>query len=143
NANSPIMFSRFKYHQAQAMPNRTYDKDVFDKFFGLINVKNEDHKLLLKCYIIACFFPMLPKAILMPHGVHGSGKSTLQGMLKMIIDPSNVKALSFPRDIAELVQILSHHYFCEFDNVSYIAERISNELCKAVTGSGFTKRELY
>ena len=36
-----------------------------------------------------------------------------------------------------------HNYICYFDNVSEIKEWISDQLCRAVTGSGFSKRELY
>jgi hypothetical protein len=49
----------------------------------------------------------------------------------------------FPRDINELIQKLAHNYICYFDNVSLIPIWISDQLCRAVTGSGFSKRELY
>ena len=45
--------------------------------------------------------------------------------------------------VAELVQKLMHNYICYFDNVSVIREWISDQLCRAVTGSGFSKRELW
>lgn len=41
------------------------------------------------------------------------------------------------------MQKLSHNYVAYFDNVSHIRDWISDELCKAVTGSGFSKRQLY
>ncbi len=43
----------------------------------------------------------------------------------------------------ELIQALAHNAFLFFDNVSHITEVVSDILCKAVTGSGFPKRELY
>jgi hypothetical protein len=36
-----------------------------------------------------------------------------------------------------------HNYVCYFDNVSKIPDWISDQLCRAVTGSGFSKRGLY
>ena len=48
-----------------------------------------------------------------------------------------------PKDQKELVQKLSHHRCLMFDNVSYISQNLSDILCRAVTGSGFSKRELY
>ena len=46
----------------------------------------------------------------MLHGEQGSAKSTLQELIKMLVDPSSVRTLTFPRDINELIQLLSHHY---------------------------------
>jgi hypothetical protein len=42
-----------------------------------------------------------------------------------------------------LIQILSHSYVTFFDNVSEISQLTSDQLCRAVTGSGFVKRRLY
>jgi hypothetical protein len=109
----------------------------------LINIRDDDNKLLLKCYIIALLIPEIPKPVLMLHGEQGSAKSTLQELIKMLIDPSSIRTVTFPRDINELVQKLMHNYICYFDNVSEIKEWISDQLCRAVTGSGFSKRELF
>ena len=121
------------------------DKDdtILDKFIGLLNVKDDDNKLLLKCYIISLFIPSISKPILMLHGEQGSAKTTLQELIKMLVDPSIVKTLTFPRDINELVQQLSHNYIAYYDNISVIKEQISDALCRAVTGTGFSKRQLY
>ena len=116
---------------------------IFDKFVDLLNVKDDDNKLLLKCYIISLFIPSIAKPILMLHGEQGSAKTTLQELIKMLVDPSIVKTLTFPRDINELIQQLSHNYIAYYDNVSVIKEQISDALCRAVTGSGFSKRQLY
>ena len=109
----------------------------------LVNVTDYDNKTLLKCYIISLFIPDIPKPVLMLHGEQGSAKSTLQELIRMLVDPSSIKTVTFPRDITELVQKLMHNYICYFDNVSKIPEWISDQLCRAVTGSGFSKRELY
>jgi hypothetical protein len=140
---SPGLFVRYNNQQSQVYPARNYEEDIFDRFFALTNVRTEDDKLLLKCYIVSLFVPEIPKPVLMLHGEQGAAKSTLQEFIKMLVDPSSIKTLSFPRDINELVQKLSHNYVAYFDNVSHIREWISDELCKAVTGSGFSKRQLY
>jgi hypothetical protein len=41
-----------------------YSSDIFDEFMNLINITDEDNKLLLKCYIIAQFIPEITKAYL-------------------------------------------------------------------------------
>ena len=134
------------YQQPQVYPigDDMYDgDDIFHSFMKLVNVKGEDNKLLLKCYIISLFYPDIPKPVLMLHGEQGSAKSTLQELIRTLVDPSSILTLTFPRDINELVQKLSHNYVAYFDNVSVIPDWISDQLCRAVTGSGFSKRELY
>jgi hypothetical protein len=141
--DAPIIFRRYSNQQSQVYPHKEYVPNIFDRFMNLINVKGEDNKLLLKCYIISLFYPEIPKPVLMLHGEQGSAKSTLQELIRMLVDPSSIHTLTFPRDINELVQKLSHNYIAYFDNVSLIPEWISDQLCRAVTGSGFSKRELY
>ena len=143
--NMPIIFRRYNNQQPQVYPckSKEYPSDIFDRFMNLINVKGEDDQLLLKCYIISLFYPDIPKPVLMLHGEQGSAKSTLQELIRMLVDPSSIRTLTFPRHINELVQKLSHNYIAYFDNVSLIPPWISDQLCRAVTGSGFSKRELY
>jgi hypothetical protein len=140
---APIVFKRYRHQQPQVYPTREYPPDIFDKFMDLLNVKGEDDKLLLECYIVSLFYPDIPKPILMLHGEQGSAKSTLQALIRMLVDPSSIHTLTFPRDINELTQKLSHHYVSYFDNVSTISDWISDELCRGVTGAGFSKRELF
>ena len=144
----PILFRRYSNQLSQVipmrvLPNNENEDNILDKFVNLLNVKDEDNKLLLKCYIISLFIPNIAKPILMLHGEQGSAKSTLQELIKMLVDPSIVRTLTFPRDINELIQQLSHNYITYFDNVSVIKEWTSDALCRAVTGSGFSKRQLY
>ncbi len=153
--NPPILFRRYANQLPQVNPSHVIsssnsfltidDKDdkILDKFVDLLNVKGDDNKLLLKCYIVSLFIPCIAKPTLMLHGEQGSAKSTLQELIKMLVDPSIVKTLTFPRDINELIQKLSHNYIAYFDNISVIKEWISDALCRAVTGSGFSKRQLY
>jgi hypothetical protein len=141
--DAPIIFRRYSNQLPQVYPHKQYSPDIFDRFMNLMNVKGEDNQLLLRCYIISLFYPEIPKPVLMLHGEQGSAKSTLQELIRMLVDPSSISTLTFPRDINELVQKLSHNYVAYFDNVSIIHDWISDQLCRAVTGSGFSKRELY
>ncbi len=150
--NPPIIFRRYNNQLPQVIPNSSQssfltmdDKDdtILDKFIRLLNVKDNDNKLLLKCYIISLFIPDVANPILMLHGEQGSAKTTLQELIKMLVDPSIVKTLTFPRNINELVQQISHNYIAYYDNISVIKEQISDALCRAVSGTGFSKRKLY
>lgn len=103
----------------------------------------KDTTLLLKCYIISLFIPEIPKPILLLHGEQGGAKSTFQELIQMLVDPSITQTLTFPRDSNEFIQQLSHNYIAYYDNVSVIQDWISDLLCRAVTGSSFSKRALY
>ena len=138
-----IIFRRFSNQRAQVYPDRHYVAHVFDQFMKLVNTKDKDTILLLKCYIISLFIPEIQKVILILHGVQGAAKSSLQELIRTLVDPSIILTFTFPRDTNELIQQLSHNYITYYDNVSMVRYWISDLLCKAVTGSGSSKRVLY
>jgi hypothetical protein len=140
--NKLIIFRRFG-QLPQVYPSTTYPANIFDKFIDLFNIKGDENRLLLKCYIISMFIPGVPKVILMLHGEQGSAKTTLEELIKMLTDPSIVKTFAFPKDINEFIQQLAHNYVTFYDNISTIRDWVSDLLCRAVTGSGFSKRVLY
>jgi len=138
-----IIFRRYTNQKAQVYPDRNYEANIFDKFMRLVNTKDRDSILLLKCYIISLYIPEIQKVVLILHGSQGAAKSSLQELIRMLVDPSVVKTFTFPRDTNELIQQLSHNYVTYYDNVSIIKYWISDQLCRAVTGSGSSKRQLY
>lgn len=140
-----IIFRRYNNQQQQVYPDRNYAPDIFDRFMNLVNIKADDKDsiLLLKCYIISLFIPDIQKVVLILYGSQGAAKSTLQELIKMLVDPSIVKTLTFPRDLNELIQQLSHNHIIFYDNVSSLSGWVSDQLCRAVSGSGSTKRQLY
>jgi hypothetical protein len=136
----PILFRRYSHQLSQYEPIRGGD---VKELLNFVNVQDEDQKILMLVWLVACFIPDFPHPIPNIYGSQGSAKSVLSKLLRKLIDPSATEALSFPKDTKELVQTLSHHYCAFFDNVSYLSNEISDSLCKAVTGDGFSKRELY
>jgi hypothetical protein len=79
----------------------------------------------------------------MAYGDQGAAKSSHQELIKDVVDPCVARTLVFPKDINELNQALAHNYISYFDNVSHIPDWISDQLCRAATGAGFEKRELF
>ena len=136
----PILFKRFKHHQYQLTPAQNGNIDLF---LNYVNITNSDQRLLLLVFLISCFIPDFPHVMLVIYGAQGSSKSTLSKLTRLVIDPSTIEVVSLPDNQKELVQTLAHHHFLFFDNISYVSEDASDTLCKAITGSGFSKRELY
>ena len=153
--NAPITFRRYSQTKAQVTPERNYAPDIFDQFMRLINVKITDKdgneivdktnnlRLLMKCYIISLFIPDIPQAILMLHGPQGTAKTSSSETIKELVDPSPIPTLALPRDMLQLIQQLSHNRVVFYDNVSYVTDEQSDQLCRAATGSGSSKRMLF
>jgi hypothetical protein len=139
-AKPPILFRRYQHQEPQVYPIRGGDIKLILKF---VNVKKDGDEILLLVHTITNLIPDIAHVILVPYGQQGSGKSALLIVQKKIIDPSKMSLLSFPKDRTELVQQLDHHWYAPYDNVDRISQLISDELCKAVTGAGNSKRALY
>lgn len=137
----PVLFRRFSHQDTQTDPVKGGTLDLFLSFVNLADKQTQSSLLL--SYIVSCFIPGIPHPIPNLHGAQGSAKTTLARMLRRIVDPSKMEVLSFPSNSREFVQQLAHHYFAFFDNISDISDPISDLLCRAVTGEGVSKRELY
>lgn len=81
--------------------------------------------------------------MLILHGEKGSAKSTLQTLIKLLVDPGKPTLLTVHNDRTEFVQQLAHNHIAYYDNVKQTPGWLSDEACKAVTGIGQTKRKLY
>ena len=142
DADAPILFRRHN-QIAQVEPDRNYPESIFDQFLNLTNVSRKNHRYLITVYIILLFVPEIDHVILTTYGPHGAAKSFLLSLIKMLVDPSKPVLLTLLRNIPEFIQQVNHNYLAFYDNVKYIPYWLSDELCKAVTGVGHTKRKLY
>jgi len=138
-----IFFRRYKHQKPIFKIHIGKRKYSLDDFIKLINIKNEDEKLLLKVYIVSLLIPDIPHPILILYGDKGSAKSMAFKLIRSLVDNSATLVLSLPKDKTEFVQQLSHHYMPYYDNISRLGNWQSDILCRAVTGEGFSKRELY
>lgn len=138
----PLLFRRYS-HQKPHVDPALERKSLREELGPFLNVRSGDDLLLVLVWLVAALIPDIPRAILVPHGPQGSAKSTLTRILRMLIDPSSVPMPRFPRNEPEMVQVLDHHAAPFFDNLSSISDYVSDTLCRAVTGEGFSKRKLY
>ena len=138
-----ILFKRYGHEISQVEPIHDYDNTILKKFTNSLNIKNENHKLLLKIWVISLLIPDIAIPMLLHYGEKGSAKSTLQKKIKMLIDPSSLDLLSFYNNKTQFIQQLSHNFLCFYDNVRYAPRWLSDETCRAIIGGAFTKRELF
>jgi len=133
-------FRRYTHQAPQVYPAKGGDvKDIL----RFINIKNEEHQALFIISLVCFFMPGIPHPALYFYGPQGAAKSTTSRLIKKIIDPSLVEVSEIPKDQNDLIMKLSHNWCLMFDNVSSIPSTLSDILCRAITGSGFSKRELY
>lgn len=138
---APSIFKRFRHQKEQVKPEEPVE---IDRIFEVLNpCLDEDQRLLFKVQLIADFIPKFPHPIVCPHGPQGSAKTSMHWLMRELIDPSEMETLAYTTNLKELTQKLSHHWFAPFDNISNLPVKVSDFFCRAVTGQGFSKRELY
>lgn len=141
-SETPILFARYS-QTAQVEPSRQYESGVFDNFIKLTNINDENDKLLLKVYIVSLFVPEIAHVMLLLHGEKGSAKSTLQKLIKLLVDPSKPALLTVHSDRNEFIQQCWQNHVVYYDNLKHAPDWLSDEACKAVTGVGSSKRKLF
>jgi hypothetical protein len=142
----PILFRRFQHQKPQVKPVRGGDIRLVLDFLNIPSDESggiTSDQILALVWLVFAFIPDFPHPIFTGSGPQGSGKTTAAKIFKTIIDPSQMETLSLSDSVREMVQILAHHYFAPFDNLSFLSFDYSDLLCRTVTGSGFSKRELY
>jgi CHC2-type zinc finger protein len=108
-----------------------------------LTLRDEGSKVLICIWLPSMLIPEIPRPCLIFHGLQGSGKTFSGELLRGLVDPSATPTLNLPKDNTELVRILDHHALPVFDNLSSLPRTASDTLCRAVSGCGFVKRELY
>ncbi len=141
-SDPPPIFRRYSHQKPQVLPSES-GGSLEDAIFPFLNIKDDDQKLLFLCALVSYLIPNIPHPIINLAGEQGSAKSTFARIVHNIIDPAKPELLSLPDDKRELGQQLHHHWCPVYDNVSHVGPAISDELCRAVTGGGNSKRKLF
>lgn len=97
----------------------------------------------LVAWLVAALIPDIPHPVLALTGEHGSAKSTRTRMLVRVLDPSPAPLRTAPRDVESWAVAASASWMVALDNITRIEPWLSDALCRAVTGDGLVRRELY
>ncbi|MEW6328547.1 MAG: hypothetical protein AB1468_00365 [Candidatus Micrarchaeota archaeon] len=139
--NPPILFRR--YPHMRSIRVGTPNRDAFERYFSLIHAPTDEDKLLFRVITPTYLIPGKPQLIQVIYGDQGGGKSTIVKLIRALIDPSETLTLSLPSDRRERAQQFQHHFVCAYDNLHSITQAESDDICRAVSGDGFSKRALY
>ncbi len=138
----PILFRRYSHQRPLYMPIKN---GSIAEFLDYIRLTDVDSQLLYLVSQISYLVPGIPHTITLLWGGKGTIKSTSQNITKKLLDNSSVGLISMPSKFKnnELTQQLDHHYIASYDNVGSIDAGQSDIFCRAVTGLGVSKRQLY
>lgn len=138
-AKAPVYFRRAPGMLALPVPIHGGKLDDLRKF---INVRDEDWPLV-KGWLTATLRACGPYPILSLNGEQGSAKSTTSRVLRMLVDPNDVPIRSAPRDEHDLIIAANNSNMINLDNLSHLADFLSDALCRISTGGGFSTRALF
>lgn len=113
-----------------------------DGMRGLLNIGDE-HWSLLVGYLVAAWVPGIPHPVLWLTGEQGTGKTSALRVIGSLIDPSPALTRTPPRDVQEWVVTASGSWGLPIDNVSRVLDWFSDAMCRAATGDGLARRQLY
>ena len=136
------MFRRKSSPLSQPIPKKPKDRNPLQELVDLLRIPQEN-KQLFKVHLISLFIEHYPIPIMILHGEAGSAKSTITATVKKIVDPSPENRNSLPESIDDLNIHVFNRYLSNFDNISFIPHKTSDECCKIITGHAHNKRELY
>ena len=138
-ASAPVLFRRTALTAAMPAPIA----GTMDELWTLLNVMIEDRPLVLGWLVAALAAPDIPHPIAALFGEQGTGKSTASRLLTELVDPSTVPLRKPPRDMDSWVTAASGSWVVGIDNLSAVQDWLSDTLCRAVTGDGDVRRQLY
>jgi hypothetical protein len=108
-----------------------------------LNVSTDDDFRLIVAWLVMALRPTGPYPILSFVGGQGSAKSTTVKVLGKLVDPTVPDVMKLARDDRDLWVSTSKRHVMVFDNVSWIEDWQSDELCRIATGGGTARRTLY
>jgi hypothetical protein len=98
---------------------------------------------LVVAWLLASFMPEIQHPVLMLTGAQGTGKSDATRMLSLLADPSSVPLRKRPREEQEWSVAAHASWVVSLENMSFIPDWLSDDLCRAVTGDGVIERQLH
>lgn len=140
----PCKFVRAQGQRALPMPKRC---GSIKELRGLLNIPadeiGDDLFMLTLAWVCAAFLPGGPYPIAIVSGEQGSGKTTFEKILKLLIDPTAAPIRSEPKEGRDLMIAARNSGVLAFDNLGKLPVWLSDALCRLATGGGFSTRTLY
>jgi len=140
-SDPPVKFVRAK--GMLPLPEPVAGTEGAEKLRALLNIKDEDSWRLILAWLVAAFRPDRPFVVLILQGEQGSAKSTVERILRALVDPSTAPLRTTPRNEHDLYIASTSSWVVAYDNISSLPQWLSDAICKLSTGGGFSTRTLY
>lgn len=128
-------FMRSKGMQAVPTPKVNPDGRILTYYLKKYIDAPEGDICLLASWLVGCYRPKGPYPILILTGEQGSGKSTTARFLRRLVDPHSFDLREPFEDRKDLIAAAKNSFVLAFDNVSYIRNWFSDQLCRISTGT--------
>jgi hypothetical protein len=137
--SAPVLFRRTALNAALPIPERGGN---LAELWSWLNVTEEDRPLLA-AWLVAALHDSIPHPVLGLFGEQGTGKTTAEKVLVSILDPSPVPTRKPPKDADSWVTAAQGSWVVGLDNLTSVPDWLSDSMCRAVTGDGDVRRQLY
>jgi hypothetical protein len=138
-ARPPVRFQRSPSLRPLPMPVKGGSIELLRSFCNV----SDSGFVLLVAFLLAAFRPQSNYPVLVLTGEQGSAKSSLTRLIVRLTDPRMPEQRSLPRSEEDLLVAAKGQHLLAFDNVSGLADWLSDAMCRLSTGGGAGKRKLY
>lgn len=136
---SPVLFWRTNATLPLPMPD---DLGSLDDLRQLLNVSDTDWPLIV-AWLVAALIPEIPHPVLLLRGEHGTAKSSAARLLTALIDRCASQLRTAPRNVEDWCVAAAGSWVTCLDNTSDLQPWLQDAICRAVTGDGLLRRQLY
>lgn len=136
-----VRFVRKPGMLALPMPIRTTER-LDDLLPAILNLHEVRDVRLTIAWLIATLRGRKPFPILVVRGPSGAAKTTGCTHIRCIVDPNEVNGGRPPKETRDLMIAARNNYVTALDNLSFVKDDLSDDLCSLATGAGFRTRML-
>jgi hypothetical protein len=141
---SPVKFRRVSGMEALPLPvPGEHPSIVINHLRSFLNVESDDDFKLLVGWLLSSVGTQGPYIVLVLYGEQGTAKSTSVRVLRSLVDPNASPLRRPPKNTDDLMVMAKSNFIVALDNMSFLAEWLSDDLCVLSTGGGLSKRKHY
>ena len=138
----PVQFVRPGGQRPLPEPKES-DAGLFELLEELFRLPDEDSYILLGGWLVDLLRLSGPHHVLSLQGPAGAAKTTAAQQLLDLVDPNGTEPGALPRTEEDLIIMARDRIAVAMDNLGTLSARQSDRICRIVTGSSITKRQLY